>query len=925
MSRAPSARAPSPTYTAFSGISNYKGPSNALPMPSLDSRGVARSHFDELKEYLADYLSKEQPNSRATARQKLTRLTKQQFQELSTDVYDELLRRKNNSDSNAVPFLPVRDDFHPKRNQARQKLATLPTSRFQDLSSDVFFELSRRYPEFKDEKIIPASPGSDYSDSQATPMSPPINPLSPIDDPTSPRMRNTAPLVSRSTTRSSQDTQGSSYSRRKPSGEATYRPQRQSEDAYSANGEEGLAYGNSRRQQSMDENASVYSDGRRKQSRDDTRPFGADRRKPSRDIDPPSAFRPISGDRRRPSIDTSGARTRGQESISDAGSTVSGAAATAMRDEIVPTKSTITEEEIEIPFAREGRDSSGSRVGDDDGDTLRRGRGRDTDGEDLDSALSPRTPAMGLGGLADLSLRLGESSPEDIRLKRQPSDASDNGVAPLSIKRSGSISGAAKERIAVLENRIRSLENEVDIAAEKAGRTDAAEARVAQLEKELALLRQKTEEQSSAMREIQKDLDSAVEAREQAVLQAQQHVEDLQALEEQMQNGGNQADGNILNQLRSDMEGLLTELTDLSQRNDELLASKEEDANIIQNLTSQMKDYKRKYEQAKTELRSIKATSQLFSQATPQSDDQLPVSPDGGILDIHMTAFLSSIDSLLTAGRSPAPSKVLVPLREVVNSVTAVVADVRLLEERQASPSEADSLRRLCERAEATLTNLVAAGKTHATSAGMAPVSLLDAAASHVSSTITEMGKAVRVRRATKDERDAHDASTNTTIKSVKFATMLDSVQENGHQGLSSPDFSNSNTGANPPPNGRASTNGGEGQWTELKPYLEAQTDSVVFAIQAVLSGVRSATVPADLSENVTQIITIVTSVVAVSKDNLPPASASRGSEILQELTENANRLSEAQSSRELTKEDRQAMAKSSYAIANNMKELMKL
>lgn len=40
------------------------------------------------------------PNSRSTARQKLTRLTKQQFQELSTDVYDELIRRKINTPEN---------------------------------------------------------------------------------------------------------------------------------------------------------------------------------------------------------------------------------------------------------------------------------------------------------------------------------------------------------------------------------------------------------------------------------------------------------------------------------------------------------------------------------------------------------------------------------------------------------------------------------------------------------------------------------------------------------------------------------------------------------------------------------------------------------------------------------------------------------
>jgi hypothetical protein len=30
-------------------------------------------------------------------------------------------------------------------------VATLPTSRFEDLSSDVYYELARRYPEFKDE------------------------------------------------------------------------------------------------------------------------------------------------------------------------------------------------------------------------------------------------------------------------------------------------------------------------------------------------------------------------------------------------------------------------------------------------------------------------------------------------------------------------------------------------------------------------------------------------------------------------------------------------------------------------------------------------------------------------------------------------------------------------------------------------------
>jgi hypothetical protein len=50
-----------------------------------------------------------------------------------------------------VPFLPPREGFHPKRNKARQNLATLSANRFRDLSSDVYHELIRRYPEFKEE------------------------------------------------------------------------------------------------------------------------------------------------------------------------------------------------------------------------------------------------------------------------------------------------------------------------------------------------------------------------------------------------------------------------------------------------------------------------------------------------------------------------------------------------------------------------------------------------------------------------------------------------------------------------------------------------------------------------------------------------------------------------------------------------------
>lgn len=56
------------------------------------------------------------------------------------------------------------------------------------------------------------------------------------------------------------------------------------------------------------------------------------------------------------------------------------------------------------------------------------------------------------------------------------------------------------------------------------------------------------------------------------------------------------------------MENLIAEVTDLSRRNDELMTSKDSDLVVIRDLDTQLKEYKRKYEQAKTELRSVKGT-----------------------------------------------------------------------------------------------------------------------------------------------------------------------------------------------------------------------------------------------------------------------------------------------------------------------------
>ncbi|KAJ3122393.1 component of the polarisome [Nowakowskiella sp. JEL0407] len=108
-------------------------------------------------------------NLRISAREKLTRLTTGQFEELNTNLFDEIRRRQYSS--HTVPFLPINPDYHPKRNRARQKLATLVVFRFKDFVFDMYLEIERRFPNFSNEQDA-QKPASDSATAQNSRNSP---------------------------------------------------------------------------------------------------------------------------------------------------------------------------------------------------------------------------------------------------------------------------------------------------------------------------------------------------------------------------------------------------------------------------------------------------------------------------------------------------------------------------------------------------------------------------------------------------------------------------------------------------------------------------------------------------------------------------------------------------------------------------------
>ena len=346
-------------------------------------------------------------------------------------------------------------------------------------------------------------------------------------------------------------------------------------------------------------------------------------------------------------------------SISES-TTSNGNAQSATSEVIIPNKSTIAEEEIEVPYGRQTRDSTSTAMLD-DGD-----RDRNTDGEQESSPM--------IGGLNGLSARLkqvddGDSSPMRNGVPSAGEDYFDRaafGRTSVASDRSTSrIPGEEEERIrrdyeykiATMQNKIAGLERDLEDAGEKGRSNTNGNARAAQLEQELNEFRkvrptlfrlhlvysfrslQRAEEQANVMRALQKELEELREDRardrDREHRRQQEHEEELQilrdrceTLESERANGGGgvsillfpdfrfshkfiKADPQLLRQLQSDMQGLMEELTELSRRNDELMTAKDADLAVIHDLDAQCKDYKRKYEVAKTELRGMKGSYSL--------------------------------------------------------------------------------------------------------------------------------------------------------------------------------------------------------------------------------------------------------------------------------------------------------------------------
>lgn len=115
------------------------------------------------------------------------------------------------------------------------------------------------------------------------------------------------------------------------------------------------------------------------------------------------------------------------------------------------------------------------------------------------------------------------------------------------------------------------------------------------------------------------------------------------------------------------------------------------------------------------------------------------------------------------------------------------------------------------------------------------------------------------------------------------------------------------------------------------QPYLSNQSSALVNSIQQLLADIRTTNNPnstnnSALSDNLSQVIAIGSSIVAVAEDVLPSLpNGNEAQELLADLIRNTNRLSEHQSAREFSKPVRQDIASAAFGLAKSLRALMKL
>lgn len=283
--------------------------------------------------------------------------------------------------------------------------------------------------------------------------------------------------------------------------------------------------------------------------------------------------------------------------------------------------------------------------------------------------------------------------------------------------------------------------------------------------KELSDLRAKLESQLSEARHLNESLQSELDR----VRAEHSNVErELQAQVDELRATGNGHRGigdsdlerendelrnelreqqEVTEEVRREAQGFLREMRMLSERSGSSFEREEQLQSQVNKLEEEVKDWRNRYARTKTQLRSLRASSiglTIQHDAAKYARESGLTGEDGLVKDVHVTKFQISIDELLRTARTEEPEKVFDYMKAVVVSVRRITQDI---EESSSSTGDlAQQQAKMKSRVSATANNLITAARNFAASKGLSPLSLLDAAASHLTTAVVELVKTVKIR-----------------------------------------------------------------------------------------------------------------------------------------------------------------------------------
>ena len=256
------------------------------------------------------------------------------------------------------------------------------------------------------------------------------------------------------------------------------------------------------------------------------------------------------------------------------------------------------------------------------------------------------------------------------------------------------------------------------------------------------------------------------------------------ALEEQEQ---------VTEEVRREAQEFLREMRTISQQSGAAWERQSDMEKTIESLEDEVREWQNRYARAKTQLRDMRGSSgsvTVDQDAAKYLREQGFTDDRGLVKDIHVTKFQLAIDELLRRARADGPQRVMDAMKAVVVSVRRITKDIDASGQTGEAAMQNQKLK---ARVSSTANNLITASKTFANSAGISPVSLLDAAASHLVAAVIELLRAAKIRATPADELEDDDDGTVTPVDSSGFF----SPQSNAPSQVSS---ATSIPGSLPPP-----------------------------------------------------------------------------------------------------------------------------